>query len=119
MGRPRDSIQKSCGKRAWRRGASSEADSSPGSAAVTRQNLKPAHRPWRKRLPPGRRTDGVAEKRDAVDSGPDVDGDGGLIGRGRAWQELQRALQAAGDARGGLVLVAGEAGVGKTRLALE
>src|SRR5438105_2758129 len=39
-----------------------------------------------------------------------------LVGRDAEQEELRGALQAAVDGRGGLLLVAGEAGVGKTRL---
>jgi DNA-binding CsgD family transcriptional regulator len=44
---------------------------------------------------------------------------GGLIGRERERVELDRALAAAASGRGGLLLLAGEAGVGKTSLAEE
>jgi DNA-binding CsgD family transcriptional regulator len=48
-----------------------------------------------------------------------VDGEPGpdLVGREHASAELARLLDAARDGRGGLLLLAGEAGVGKTRLA--
>ncbi len=42
-----------------------------------------------------------------------------LIGRARDIAELHAALRAARAGRGGLLLLAGEAGVGKTRLAIE
>ncbi|HLZ31764.1 MAG TPA: AAA family ATPase [Chloroflexota bacterium] len=42
-----------------------------------------------------------------------------LVGREQAWTDLNRAIAAAASGRGGLVLLAGEAGVGKTRLATE
>ena len=42
-----------------------------------------------------------------------------LIGRDQAWTELNRAMAAAASGRGALLLVGGEAGVGKTRLASE
>ena len=42
-----------------------------------------------------------------------------LIGREQAWVELSRAMSAAARGQGGLVLLAGEAGVGKTCLATE
>ncbi|MGQ0604900.1 MAG: ATP-binding protein [Anaerolineales bacterium] len=43
----------------------------------------------------------------------------GLIGRQREWAELSHALYSARAGKGGLLLLAGEAGVGKTRLADE
>jgi DNA-binding NarL/FixJ family response regulator len=48
-----------------------------------------------------------------------VDGGQLLIGREQAWAELSRAMAAAASGRGGLLLLAGEAGGGKTRLANE
>jgi DNA-binding CsgD family transcriptional regulator len=42
-----------------------------------------------------------------------------LVGRDHERRELEQALQAASAGRGGLLLVAGEAGVGKTRLVEE
>lgn len=44
---------------------------------------------------------------------------GALIGRERERAELAQAIAAARDDRGGLVLIAGESGVGKTRLVQE
>ena len=38
------------------------------------------------------------------------------IGRDVEWRLLTSALQAAADGRGGLVVLTGEAGIGKTRL---
>ena len=46
-------------------------------------------------------------------------GDEGLIGRERERGALERALAAAGRSRGSLVLLAGDAGMGKTSLAAE
>jgi DNA-binding NarL/FixJ family response regulator len=48
-----------------------------------------------------------------------VNGRQTLVGREQAWTELNGALSAAARGVGGLVLLAGEAGVGKTRLATE
>jgi DNA-binding CsgD family transcriptional regulator/tetratricopeptide (TPR) repeat protein len=42
-----------------------------------------------------------------------------LVGRTRELEELQHVLEATRDGRGATVLVAGEAGIGKTRLAAE
>jgi DNA-binding CsgD family transcriptional regulator len=42
-----------------------------------------------------------------------------LVGRDRERADLERALAAVGDRHGGLLLLAGEAGIGKTRLATE
>src|SRR5579864_9284145 len=42
-----------------------------------------------------------------------------LIGRERLWLELTQILADTASGRGGLVLLAGEAGIGKTRLATD
>jgi len=54
-----------------------------------------------------------------VDSAGSADGRGPFAGRSEALAELAHVLEAARDGAGGCVLVAGEPGVGKTRLVSE
>jgi DNA-binding SARP family transcriptional activator/pimeloyl-ACP methyl ester carboxylesterase/tetratricopeptide (TPR) repeat protein len=54
-----------------------------------------------------------------VDPDPDVPGDGPLVGRAAEIEELEHLLRRARSGTGSTVLVAGEAGIGKTRLVSE